>query len=265
MLLLGILLLAIGLIWGLVSLLLAYGSEAPIVFSVAGLVLIGIGVADLMSVVRGWNRARNKMGAGTAQPLGPEPLQESNSQLVQRDRMTRAARRKGNNEFLDLGQRFGEIVAAVIVLLILAFYLYHQTSNTGFFTAKFGGWEMFAFYGPIILSLVPPIGRAVIGRRNPIRPYEAAGNIFFAFALLYLLIVFPFNFAHFSDALPTFLRFTLSWVTNDIAKVVLALAVAGGLISAGYNIVKYVMYHPTASSSQPRSAEEPLTLGANQA
>jgi hypothetical protein len=150
--------------------------------------------------------------------------------------------RRRNNEILSPGQRFGEVVSAVIVLLILGFYLYHQVANTGFFTSKFGGWEMFAFYGSILLSLVSPIARAVVGRRNPVRPVEAFCNLFFAFASLWLFFVFPFNFAHFADALPGAIRFALSWITNDIAKVVLVLAFIGGLISAIVNIVRYLTF-----------------------
>jgi len=153
-------------------------------------------------------------------------------------------KRRGNNEILGGRQRFAEVVSALIVLLVLGFYLYHQIANTGFFTSNFGGWAMFAFYGSIMLSLVSPIARAVIGRRNRVRPLEAACNIFFAFSSLYLLIIFPFNFAHFGDALPGAIRFLLSWVTNDIAKVVLVLAFIGGLISAGVNIVRYLTFRP---------------------
>jgi len=163
---------------------------------------------------------------------------------MQSESQTKALRRKGNNEFLSPAQRFGELVAVVIVLLILAFYLYHQFANTGFFTSEFGGWAMFAFYGSIMLSLVPPIARAIIGRRNPVRPLEAGCNLFFAFASLWLLIVFPFNFAHFADALPAAIRFTLSWVTDWIAQVVLFLAFLGGLISACVNVIRYLTFTP---------------------
>jgi hypothetical protein len=167
-------------------------------------------------------------------------------------------KRRGTNEILSAGQRFGEAVSAVIVLLILAFYLYHQVANTGFFTSKFGGWEMFAFYGSILLSLVPPIGRAVIGRRNPVRPVEAACNLFFAFASLWLLFVFPFNFAHFANALPGGIRFALSWVTDDIAKLVLVLVFLGTLISAAVNIVKYLTFAPV-KEMQESAVEKAIT------
>lgn len=175
-----------------------------------------------------------------------------------REDQTKISKRRGNNEVLSAGQRFGEVVSGAIVLLILAFYIYNQLTNTGFFTSKFGGWEMFAFYGSIFLSLVPPIARAVIGRRNRVRPLEAACNIFFAFASLYLLGVFPFNFAHFGDALPGAIRFALSWVTNDIAKVVLVLAFLGGLISAGVNVVRCLTFVPIEEAEETATGGETI-------
>ena len=158
-------------------------------------------------------------------------------------------RRTRNEEILDAGQRAGEIVSVTIVLLILGFYLYHQIENTGFFTPSFNGWEMFALYGSIILSLVPPLARAAIGRRNPVRPIEAFGNLFFAFATLWLLLVFPFNFAHFSAALPVQTRSLFFWLTNDIARFALVLAIPASFTSAVYNIVRYITFTPAERTS----------------
>jgi len=151
---------------------------------------------------------------------------------------------KRDKETLTVPQRFGEIVSAFIILLIFAFYLYHQVENTGFFTSKFGNWEMFAFYGSLFLSLVPPLARAWLGRRNPVRPVEAFCNLFFALALLYLLLVFPFNFAHFADALPVAVRFMFGWLSNDIAKVAMVLGILGTGIAAAVNFVRYLFFNP---------------------
>jgi hypothetical protein len=150
--------------------------------------------------------------------------------------------RGGQKEVLDFPGRLRQLGSVVFALLFLAFYVYNQVTNTGFFTSEFGGLEMFAFYGSILLSLLPAIARAAIGRRNPIRPLEAFCNLFFAFASLFLLFVFPFNFAHFPDALPEAIRFLFWWLTNDVGKVLFVLAFVGGLISACVNIVRYLTF-----------------------
>lgn len=152
-----------------------------------------------------------------------------------------------NNEHLDVGQRAGEIVAAAVFPLLFGFFAYHQITDTGFFTSGFGSWEMFAFYGSIFLSMIPPLARAFVGHRNPVRPFEAAVNIFFALATLYLLGVFPFNFANFADAFPAGVRFAFTWITNDIGRIVMVLMILGGFVSAGLNILRYLTFNPGAS------------------
>ncbi|HEX9091903.1 MAG TPA: hypothetical protein VF831_10460 [Anaerolineales bacterium] len=75
-------------------------------------------------------------------------------------------------------QRWGGLYVTVLMLMLLAFFAYHQSKNTGFFTERFRLSEMVALYLPIIVSLVPPILRAIQGRRNPSRLVEAASTYF---------------------------------------------------------------------------------------
>jgi hypothetical protein len=77
--------------------------------------------------------------------------------------------------------------------------------------------EMVLFYGVLILGMVPPFLRMFLGRRNKVRPVEIICNLFFIVATTYLLWVFPFDFGHLPDLLPTNLQFILDWITNDIA------------------------------------------------
>lgn len=146
----------------------------------------------------------------------------------------------GNKEFLNLSQRCGQVFAVVVILLIFAFFWYNQITNTGFFTSNFGQLEILALYGSILLSIIPPLARAVIGARNPARPLEAVSNVFSIFACLFLLTVFPFNFAHFTVALPPTVRFAFSWITNDFAKLALMLIILGCMVSAFFNVVKFM-------------------------
>ncbi len=150
-----------------------------------------------------------------------------------------------SNEILTPAQRFGELVSVCIILLILGFYIYHQVANTGFYASNFVGFTEVVFYGTFVLALLPALLRATIGRRNPIRPFEAAFNLISAASLIYLLAIFPFNFAHFPDALPPAIRFMFSWVSNDIAKVAIVLAILGTFISGCVNALKYLMFKPS--------------------
>lgn len=206
------------------------------IVTIASLVIMGLAIGAMWTVWLSLNRGARWWWAG--------------------DDRSRIQKSRESREYLNLGQRGGEVVAAVVILLIVAFFAYHQAANTGFFTTKFGGWEMLAFYGSMILGIVPPLARAAVGRRNPVRPIEAFCSLFSAFACLFLFAVFPFNFAHFADALPVALRFAAAWVTNDIAKVVLILGFLVGLISAGYNMVRYLSFY----EPKERPTEQPISI-----
>jgi fumarate reductase subunit D len=145
------------------------------------------------------------------------------------------------NEFLSLPQRVVEpIITIVVMMLVIAFFVFHQATNTGFFTAKFGPFEMLCFYGPMIVSLAAPIVRGIRGKRNPGRPFEALTNLCTALAAIWLLIVFPFNFAHLADALPGGMQFFLAWITNGIGRIVLIIQIALGMFAAIVTTAQYL-------------------------
>ena len=147
---------------------------------------------------------------------------------------------KTEKEILSPAQRWLEVTLVIAMLLLLGFLAYHQWANTGFFTAGFGSLEMFCLYGPIIFGVSAPVVRALTGRRNPARPFDAATSLFLAAGSLWLVIAFPFNFSHLADALPGVIRFVLSWITDGIGKALLILQVILGPISAIPTIWKYL-------------------------
>jgi len=46
-----------------------------------------------------------------------------------------------------------------------------------------------------------------------------------ALALVWLFVVFPFEFSYSADVLPSFLQFLLQWVSNDVAKAIMAIGI----------------------------------------
>lgn len=148
--------------------------------------------------------------------------------------------KKTDTEVLPSTQRWAGLFIVAGMLLLLAYLVIHQASHTGFFTNKFGPLEIFCLYGPILVSLVAPIIRAFSGRWNPARPFEAATNVSMTLGSLWLWIVFPFNFAHLADILPNVLRFVISWLTDDLGRVLLMLQVIIGPIAALVTIWKYL-------------------------
>lgn len=153
---------------------------------------------------------------------------------------------------LKLEQRVGEIAAVIAMTLLLAFFIYHQATDTGFFTSKFGTFEAFLLYGPILLSYPAPLIRAFTGHRNPSRPFEAFDSLFLGAAAVWFLMKFPFEFEYLADPLPGGLEFLLSWVNNDIAKIPLVLQAVIGPITAIVLTFKYMAYRLNSATQLPQ-------------
>ncbi len=143
-----------------------------------------------------------------------------------------------NRNALTIPDRIGEIVGIFFTLLVAAFFVYHQTTNTGFMTSRFGLEATLLFYGSFALSIVTSGAKAIMGRRDKARPFELVSNVFTAIAALWFLSVFPFDFAHLADPLPTFLKFIFSWISNRIGWVIILLTAIISIIVAISNAVR---------------------------
>lgn len=137
-----------------------------------------------------------------------------------------------NKDTLTMPQRVGELVLVFGMALLFAFFVVHQIFNTGFFTSKFGTFEMVCLYVPIVIASLAPLVRAITGQRNPARPIEALGNLSLAFGSFWLLLVFPFDYTHLADVLPGVSRFVLAWITDDIARIFFVLQIIVAFLSA---------------------------------
>jgi hypothetical protein len=146
---------------------------------------------------------------------------------------------KTDNEVLTVSQRWAGLLIVVGMLLLFGLFLFHQITNTGFFTDMFGLLEKLCLYVPIFISLIAPIVRAVSGRRNPARPFDAAANLSLAIGSFWLWLVFPFDFAHLGDVLPSLSRLITRLITNDIGRLLLLLQWITGPITAVLTMLKY--------------------------
>ncbi len=133
----------------------------------------------------------------------------------------------------DRGLSIGLVVVGVLMGL---YYITHQTRSTGFFTTTFGTIEMLLLYGTLLYWIVTSV-LIIIGQKNLSRDLDLGGLFFAAFAVAWLLVVFPFDFAHFADLLPDSLRFLLQWISNDIARVLMVLSFIVHLGLAVYSAI----------------------------
>jgi hypothetical protein len=66
--------------------------------------------------------------------------------------------------------------------------------------------------------------------------------------------VFPFEFAHFADVSPDSLRFLVGWISNDIARVLMVLAIIVYLGAAVYCPIAYKFVGKKQSKREEISA-----------
>lgn len=136
-------------------------------------------------------------------------------------------------------ERRGNIAGIAVIFLVALFFVASQLWQTGFFTSSFGVAEMFLFYAAMLFGILTTTVRGVVGRKNLARLFDAIGGGLFFIALLWLFVIFPFDFTHFADPLPRALEFLLNWVSNDIARFLMILGFVGAPIMLVYNALMY--------------------------
>ena len=138
------------------------------------------------------------------------------------------------------GDRVVGVALVVFNVVMILYFVTHQSRSTGFFTASFGTLEMLIFYSFWICGIVSAGLEGVFGRRLLSRLFDTFGGIIFAaVATAWLLVVFPFEFTYFSDGLPDFLSFVVQWISNDIARVVMVVGIILYLGAAVYAPIAY--------------------------
>ena len=105
-------------------------------------------------------------------------------------------------------------VASIFLIVVNTLFslclIIHQTNSTGFFVPKFETLDMIMLYGIPIYWITTSV-LILIDQKYPSRDLDSFGGLFFAtFAIGWLIVVFPFDFANFAEVLPDVLRFSSS-------------------------------------------------------
>ena len=143
-------------------------------------------------------------------------------------------------ETLPNNERAFGIMIVVFCILMIIFFMSHQINSTGFFTSKFGVFEMLLFYGFWIFWISTASLEAILTKRLLSRILDTFGGIIFAtISIAVLLVIFPYDFSHLADALPEFLRILMSWISNDVARVIMVILMIAHLAAAIYSPFAY--------------------------
>ena len=137
---------------------------------------------------------------------------------------------------IPLDERVASIAIVVFGVFIALYFAALQTWSTGFFTATFGTLEMLLLYGSLIYWIVTSVV-LLFGCKNLSRDFDIPGLFFVTIGIAWLFMVFPFDFAYFTDVLPDFLRFLVQWISNDIARVLMVLGIILHLALAVFSTI----------------------------
>jgi hypothetical protein len=151
-------------------------------------------------------------------------------------RISKTAEREIGDE-IESDDRSSSVAIIVFCGVLGLYFLAHQIWSTGFYTEKFGTLEMIMLYGPLVFWIATSTF-ILVGWKNPSRNLDSFGGLFFAtFCIIWLLVVFPFEFTHFADVLPGSLRFLLGWISDDVARVIMVLEILVHLIFGVYSFI----------------------------
>lgn len=125
------------------------------------------------------------------------------------------------------------------VALVAGFFVAHQAWATGFFTSGFGPTGAVLLYGAILTALVPPVvGSLHVNRRTELVVLLATA-VFWTDAAASFYFAFPFDFSHLAAVVPGPATFLFNWVSNDLARVLIGLALVGAAAFIPFFTLQY--------------------------
>jgi len=146
----------------------------------------------------------------------------------------RHVRKEAEKDVLALSERIGQIAGVVIGLLFAWYFLDLYDSGSDFFTSDFDDLDAVLFFGIAFLGVVPGLIKAIMGRKNSVRPLDVALSVGVLVVLAWFLYAFPFDFAYLSEGLPESIQFLLDWIGNEEAKAIMAIGLVVNLVLVPY-------------------------------
>jgi hypothetical protein len=137
--------------------------------------------------------------------------------------------------------KVAEVVATTFfTTLVFGFYMAHYAWSTGFFTSGFTPLLAVLFFASVLYVIVNTTAKAITARKDIVALVELVGAVLFLTVAAWIFVAFPFNFTHIADVVPVPLQFVLSWLTNDIGRIIVALVLLAAVITVAVDSVKLV-------------------------
>lgn len=149
-------------------------------------------------------------------------------------------KREAATDRMKQPERAGQLISVMLTVIAATYLFMHWLRDTGFYDPGFDEIDATMLFGPMLFSLVPPLFRFLVGRKNASRPSDVIVSVLFIISAIYFLANFMFNMEVFATPLPEGVRFLLDWISDDVARILLGLAIVGGVFSAAWNALTYV-------------------------
>jgi hypothetical protein len=144
-----------------------------------------------------------------------------------------------HNHFMIGYTKVAEVVATTFfTVLVFGFYMAHYAWSTGFFTGGFTPLLAVLFFASVLYVIVNTTAKTVTPRKDIVALVELLGAVLFLTVAAWIFVAFPFNFAHVADVVPVPFQFVLSWLTNDIGRIIVALVLLAAVITVAVDSVK---------------------------
>jgi hypothetical protein len=138
---------------------------------------------------------------------------------------------------IPISERVVSFIIIVVVSLITLYFIFHQIRLTGFFTISFGIAEKIMLYGSLSAWFLTSALEG-FGYKNLSRDFDAFGGIaFVVFGIIWLLVVFPFDFVYFPNVLPESLRVLVRWISDNVARGFMAIGIIVTMFIAIYSLI----------------------------
>ena len=82
--------------------------------------------------------------------------------------------------------------------------------------------------------------RMMVGYAKVSEVVAIAGAVLFTTVSAWFFFAFPSNFAHLTEIVPVSFRFLFSWINDDIGRIMVGLALIGGVIFTALDSVELV-------------------------
>jgi hypothetical protein len=109
---------------------------------------------------------------------------------------------------------------------------------------------MLLLYGTLLFWIVTS-ALIVVGKKDLSRDLDLGGLVVAAGAAAWLLVVFPFDFAHVADMWPASLGFLGQWISDDIARALLVLSFVVHMGLAVFSVTLRVSVYRTRARQHP--------------